>query len=550
MAERIASRNVLWPFGPQDITSPKEALEAAFKMAARLETHRQVGVISPQDAYTLMDLNGFGTFDEGRRQHVDALKKLRFGDLHIEDPELRVQGTEIHQAGEVLLKPRNSLQILCGCGCRASVSAITLQRRVPDTRMESLYHAPLDEFEQYHEQGTLTTPYICPHVSLLLEKWFPQVLTMWRDIRQRIYNTKLRGRIENSRMSGMEFNPEWFRKDIGLLTCIADVGPPKTEGGWDDMATSKLTKFKQRGKYLGEHFYWRGEGEPEKDGLRKLPSQGADASTLQRIVYTRFYAAKHRAEELNIEFGWERWSDFWQEITSEACLPNAKLPADFAPGAYQLRFEQGGRKVDRASGKVGMCSQTMYWAPTAKHAMMQPVETAATRGAKSTKVLSAESLVHVLEAIEAQDGQPGLFSLFKVVGGALGLKHTPVLSTVPEKAGPQKEEVSVAPKEVPLQTHSLGPKGLTDEQRQNSLREELEWSEGFVKELEAKVEAARLHFETAKAEDKDAACDAWDKVAEELQERSDMTEELRKRVVRARPERPAVAETKARKSAA
>lgn len=519
MAERIASRNVLWPFGPDEVTTPEEALDMAMKMAAQLEKIRHVGTLSPNDAYTLMDMKGFGTLDEGGRQRIETLTKLRFGDLHIEEPELRVQGTEIHQAGEVLFKPRNSLQILCGCGCRASVSAITLQRRVPATRMESLYHAPLDEFDQFQQQDTLDTPYICPHVSLLLEKWFPQVLVMWRDIRQRIYNTKLRGRIENSRMSGMEFNPEWFRKDIGLLTCIGDIGKPKTDGGWDDMATSKLTKFKQRGKYLGEYFYWRGEGEPEKDGLRKLPSQTADASTLQRIVYTRFYAAKHRAEELQVAFGWKSWSDFWQEITSDACLPNAKLPADFAPGAYQLRFEQGGRKNDPKSGKVGMCSQTMYWAPTAKHAMMQPMETAATRAAKGIPMLSAESLVHVLEAIEGHDG---MFSLFKVAGGALGLKHKPVVSTVPEKgkapAVAPAEEFPAIPLQAPL--------------NKLSLEEQLEQSLALEEALKAAEEAARLHFESAKPEDKDAACDAWDKVVEERQERSEMTEDLQEKVSR------------------
>lgn len=535
MAERIASRNVLWPEGSQDITSPKEALEFAFKMAARLEAHRKIGMLSPNDAYTLMDQKGFGTLDDGVRQHVDALKKLRFGDLFIEDPELRVQETEIHQAGEVLTKPRNSLQVRCGCGCRASVSAITLQRRVPDTRMESLYHAPLDEFEQYHEQGTLNTPYICPHVSLLLEKWFPQVLLMWRDIRQRIYNTKLRGRIENSRMSGMEFEPEWFRKDIGLLTCIGDIGAPKTDGGWDDMASTKLTKIRQRGKYRGESFYWRGADEPEKDGLRKLSAGGVDASTLQRIVYTRFYAAKHRAEELDIVFAWDRWSDFWQEITSDTCPDNAKLPADFAPGAYQLRFEQGGRKVDHESGKVGMCLQTMYWAPTTKHALMQPVETAATRPAPGAKELSAMALVHVLEAIDAQDGQPGLFSLFEVGAVALNLKHTP--STVPEAGRSEKVALTKAPDVVPLQAPAMAPNGAPSltvaGKLLDNLQDKLRQSEELQGKLEAEEEAARLKYEEAEPRKKNVASDEWDRVTDKLERRIELTNELRKKVAEA-----------------
>lgn len=343
MPGKPGAREVLYPSDP---TSPEEALHLADSMVLDLQDFRTQGELQQTDAQFLMYWKKSYARDPDKLARFKRLRMLRFGDLHITGGLGDTgHGHETLEDGRILVVPKSHVSALCGCGCHLSAAAVTLQRRV--TTWESRYYGPVDKNFDLHEPGITEQPYVCPHIGNLLMEWFHEHRKVWKMLRNRLYSTNLY--LSPDSDSEIHLDPEWLRTDIGFYNFVHDVGMPP--GGMDTIPSHKLRRYRIRGYYTAEAYYWQRYGEPEKP---VTASPIVVKKDLRRMIYTRFHSAKQRAVYQNHRFSWETFDQFWDDITNPKCPLRARLPRDFAPHLYKLRF-------DYKSRSEGLCLKTLYW---------------------------------------------------------------------------------------------------------------------------------------------------------------------------------------------
>ena len=160
--------------------------------------------------------------------------------------------------------------------------------------------------------------YVCKHIAHVLKEAYPYLYDVWKKLRYTISLSVSRG-------NAVDYPSRWFRRDVGLLSFIEDIGLPDIEG-------LVLRKTGQRRVYRGENYTWLETPEGYDSGRGRMPRPNRSdrfPAQIRVILERRYYAIRARKDGV---CHWKTVDEFLETVPAP--------PAEFALHSDQckLRF--------------------------------------------------------------------------------------------------------------------------------------------------------------------------------------------------------------------
>lgn len=292
----------------------------------------------------------------------------------------------------------DSLTLQCGCGKSHKISRTTLRKHQEPTK--NIYYPPI-EYLPINKETALYAPeemdapdmaaqfgsgpaparaYTCRHIHLTLKEAFPQPAELLRKLIGHVSTLSSRG--EGDSISAPL---GWFRKDLGLLMFLQDVGLPTGPN-------MTLRRQVVHGSYAADQFYWhqwgkRG-GSAEGD-TRSLPAKPG-LTRVEQVLRQRMLTAKSRAKRLHVPFLFDGLEHFLTTISP--------LPKGFEenPEGFRLYYDN--------QGKFGIGPGNFRWKVVNKESPKDGLKEAPARAwadlYKIPEALQAESHEDLLRRIQ------------------------------------------------------------------------------------------------------------------------------------------------------